>query len=100
MPKRPPVPSYSPKNPKLKSQNMGGSNTARGTSSKVVNLKPIHHTEHKKFQPHPNNFKKFRTSLPPTLKKPVQTEISSPILQKDKPSPYQMMLEEMKNNER
>lgn len=61
----------------------------------MVDLKPISHTEHKKFIPHPNNFKRFRTNLPPHPKKEPQ-----PVAKADPVSPYQMMLDEMMNNER
>ena len=69
--KKPPVPSlYNSSMPPTSSKmNNTGFRTARGGSNKVVDLKPIHHTEHKKFKPHPNNFAKFRTSLPPPSKK-------------------------------
>lgn len=66
------------------------------TSTKQLDLKPIDHTQHAKFTPHPNCYEKFRTKLPKGVVPKMtrtggMTDRSGSVL-----SPYQMMLEEMK----
>ena len=54
-----------------------------------MDLKPVSHTKHSKFKPHPYLYEKYRSQIPKNLKK----------TDKATPSPYQMMLEEMKQIE-
>ena len=70
------------------------------TSKKITNLKPIDHTNHKKFKPHPKLYEKFRTKIPAKRQLRLASEQPSGSRQDEIVSPYQMMLDEMKNNEK